>query len=307
MSSVFTRDLLRRHAAARYWPVWLGLGAMKLMAALPHRLQLALGRGLGRLYGRLDRHRRHVVATNLRLCFPALDEAARARLARAHFEALGMGIFEVASGYWAPRARLAALGEVCGLEHFDAAAARGRGIILMTGHFTTLEIGAGLLALHRSFHPMQRRNENALFNEVMSAERARRTGGACIDRGDLRGMLRVLRRNGAVWYAPDQDYGAQGTVFVPFFGVAARTITATSRLARMSGAAVLPYWPERLADGRYRVHILPMLEDFPSADETADAARINRLIEDWARCVPEQYYWVHRRFKGRPAGEPPVY
>lgn len=307
MSSVFTRDLLRRHAAVRYWPVWLGLGAMKLMAALPHRLQLALGCGLGRLYGRLDRHRRHVVATNLRLCFPALDAAARTRLARAHFEALGMGIFEVASGYWAPRARLARLGEVRGLEHFDAAAARGRGIILLTGHFTTLEIGGGLLALHRPYHPMYRPNANALFNEVMNTERARRTGGVSLDRRDLRGVLRALKRNGAIWYAPDQDYGAQGTVFVPFFGIPANTITATSRLARLSGAAVLPYWPERRVDGSYCVHVLPMLEDFPSGDDTADAARINALIEGWARAVPEQYYWVHRRFKNRPPGEAPVY
>lgn len=307
MSSVFTRDLFRRYAGPRYWPVWLGLGAMRLMAALPHRLQLALGRRLGRLYQCVGRHRRHVAETNLRLCFPQLDEPARARLLRAHFEALGMGIFEVASGYWAPRARLAQISEARGLEHYDAAAARGRGIILLSGHFTTLEMGGGLMGMHRPYHPMYRPNTNALYNEVMNTERTRRTGGASLNRRDLRGVLRALKANGAVWYAPDQDYGAQGTVFVPFFGIPANTITATSRLARLSGAAVLPYWPERRADGSYCVHVLPMLENFPSGDDTADAARINALIEGWARAVPEQYYWVHRRFKNRPPGEPPVY
>ena len=307
MLSVSVRDLLHRYPGPRYWPVWLGLGVMKLMSALPHRVQLRIGSALGRALGVLARHRRHVAAVNLHRCFPELDATARARLLRAHLAATGIGLFETATCYWAPDAAIAALGVVEGLEHYDAARARGRGVILLSAHFTTFEIGAALLARQRPFHPMYRPNRNPLFNAVMCGARERRSGCTGLQRKDLRGLLRALRRNEAVWYAPDQDYGAKGTVYVPFFGVPARTITATSRLARMSGAAVLPYWPERLADGRYRVHILPMLEDFPSADETADAARINRLIEDWARCVPEQYYWVHRRFKGRPAGEPPVY
>lgn len=307
MLSESVRDLLRLYPGPRYWPVWIGLGLMKLMSALPHRVQLHLGATIGRALGVLARHRRHVAAVNLRRCFPELDPAARARLLQAHLAATGIGLFETATCYWAPDAAIAALGEVEGLEHYDAALARGRGIILLSAHFTTFEIGAALLARLRPFHPLYRPNRNPLFNAVMCGSRERRSGCTGLERKDLRGLLRALRRNEAVWYAPDQDYGAQGTVFVPFFGVPARTITATSRLARMSGAAVVPYYPVRRPDGRYRVRVLPALENFPGGDATADAARINALIEGWAREAPEQYLWVHRRFKGRPAGEPAFY
>ena len=144
---------------------------------------------------------------------------------------------------------------------------------------------------------------------IFSPGARERTGAKLVpaDGTGVRALHRALRSGEVAGILPDQDPGRGSGVFVPFFGVPARTITATSRLARMSGAAVVPYYPVRRPDGRYRVRVLPALENFPGEDATADAARINALIEGWAREAPEQYLWVHRRFKGRPAGEPAFY
>jgi KDO2-lipid IV(A) lauroyltransferase len=281
---------------------------MRLMASLPFRWQLAVGRSIGRLSGRLATHRRHIAWVNLSLCFPEQPAKARERLLREHFAALGMGVFETAMAWWASDDKLRGLAEITGLEHLERATARGKGVILMTGHFTTLELGARIITWYQSFHAMYRPHKNLLYETVMREARERRSRLAPLARRDIRGMLKSLKQGHAVWYAPDQNYGATQAVFVPFFGIPTLTITATSRLARMSGAMVLPYFPERLpGKSGYRVTILPPLEDFPSTNPEADALRINQLIEGWICRVPEQYLWVHRRFKSRPSGYSKVY
>ena len=284
----------------RHWPLLVGLTALRALTRLPLRWQLALGRRLGRLAGCLARRRRRIAATNIGLCFPQLDAAARQRLVDAQFEALGMGVLETATAWWASDAQLAECCDVQGWQHLDAARATGRGILLLTGHFTTLELGARFLVRRQQFHAMYRRHRNPLYEQVMHRLREQHSGLPPLARGDLRGVLRALRAGRAVWYAPDQHVGrSKQTVDVPFFGVPARTITATSRLARAGNALVVPYFPQRLANGRYRLTILPPLQDFPSTDETADTARINALIESAVRQVPEQYLWVHRRFRSK--------
>jgi KDO2-lipid IV(A) lauroyltransferase len=293
--------LWRRFAAPRHWPVWLGFNTMKLVAALPYAWQAALGRAAGRLFGLLARYRGHIAAVNLGLCFPELSDAERRQLLRDHFAALGVGAFETALAWWGTNEQIRPLGEVNGIEHLDAALARGRGVILLTAHFVHLELGARFITLHRPFHAMYRPHRNPLFDAIMRRERERRSRLPPIDRVDIRSLLRGLKQGHAVWYAPDQNYGPRNSVLAPFFGVPALTVTATSRLARMTGAAVVPYLPERLPDnGGFRVTVLPALDNFPSDDAAADALRINRLIEDWVRRAPEQYLWVHRRFKKGP-------
>ena len=195
-----------------------------------------------------------------------------------------------------------------GREHLDAALARGRGALLLSGHFTTLEIGAARLGLDAPVDGVYRPHADPSM-ERASRDGRQRFGGLLLDRADVRGMLRRLRSNRAVWYAPDQDPGPRHGVFAPFFGRPAATLTATARLARASGAPVLPFRVEREARrprlaGRDRAGALA---DFPSGDAIADAARINEVIERWARASPEQYLWVHRRFKTRPPGEPDLY
>ena len=292
--------------APRHWPTWLLLGLGRGAALLPWRLQSQLGSGLGRALYHLARRRRRIARINLELCFPDLDANSRTDLLHRHFRALGQGVIETAVSWWTPARRLAGRSRIEGLEHLQAALARGRGVILLSAHFTTLEIAGRLLALHAPFHVLYRSHKNPVFERVMRRARERHFERA-IAREDLRGMLASLKANMPVWYAPDQDYGREKSVFVPFFGVPAATITATSRLAAASGAAVVPFFPQRLAAGRYVLRLLPALEDFPGETPEADAARLNRLLEDAIRSAPEQYLWVHRRFKTRPAGTAGVY
>ena len=291
--------------APSYWPTWLGLGLLRLICLLPIPWIIVLGEGLGALAGRLARSRRDVVRVNLALCFPRLSTSERERLTNQHFKSLGVGLFEAGLAWWASDARLARRLTVEGLEHLDAALARG-GVLLLTGHFTTLELGARMAAMQRPFHPMYRPLNNALVDVLTSRWRSRRAGVPAIPKDDLRGLVRALREGRAIWYAPDQTLDRRHSVWAPFFGVPTQTITATARLAAMGRCKVVPYFPER--DGsRYRLRFLPALENFPGADEIADATRVNRLIEAGIGHAPAQYFWVHKRFKTRPPGEPDVY
>lgn len=295
-----------RFLAPRYWPTWLGIGVLRALTFLPVPLLVRLGEGIGWLTGRLWQKRRYVVRVNLKLCFPQLDGAALEQAVDEHFKALGAGIFEACLAWWASDLRLRRHGEVVGLEHLDAAMAGGTGVLLLTGHFTTLELGARFVSMHRDFHAMYRPINNELIDYFMHHWRGARAGLPALPREDLRALVKALRQGRAIWYGPDQTLDFRHSVFVPFFGVPALTITATSRLAQMGRAKVVPYFPQRI-NGRYRVTFLPALEDFPGADETADAARINQAIEQGVRMAPAQYFWVHRRFKWRPQGEKDVY
>ena len=297
--------------APRHWPTWIGLGLLRATsAALPVATQLALGAWLGRVSLPFAQRRRDIAAINIDLCFPALPPADRQTLLRRHFESVGMGIFEFCLGWWAREDSLRHLARLEGLEHLVAAFARGKGVILLSAHFTTLELGGRFLAMNAGGMPlntMYRRSDNPVVERGLR-ERRRRYFGEPIARDDVRAMVRALRKNEAVWYAFDQNYRRRYSVFAPFFGIPASTNTATSRLAEATGAAVVPFVTFRLPDCRgYVQHLEPALEGFPSGDPQADAARLNAIIERWVREAPEQYLWSHRRFKTRPAGEARLY
>ena len=293
--------------AIHYWPTWAGLGLLWCLSRLPYAWQLGIGRQLGRLLRRFGRRREHIAAVNLALCFPELSAEARNQVITELFDSIGIGVLEMAMSWWAPDSKLQPLSDIQGLEHLQAALQQGKGVILLSGHFTTLEIGGRLLAQNTPFHVMYREHKNAAFETVMQAARVRNFGRA-IPRGDLRGMLNSLKDNIPVWYAPDQDYGAAQSVFVPFFGIPAASITATSRLARISRAPVVPFFQTRLPGTHgYRLTLYPALENFPGTSIEADTRRINTLLEDRIREQPGQYLWVHRRFKNRPPGEPGIY
>jgi len=280
---------------------------MRVAAVLPYPAQRALGATLGMVLWPLPFPQKRVARINLELCFPDLSPKERSRLLRRHYRALGMGVVELAVSWWGSERRLAGLGRVDGLEHLQAALARGKGVLLLSAHFTTLEMGGRLLARHTPFAVMYRDQKNRLFDAVMLRGR-QRNFHAAVHRNDVRGLLRCLKQNLPVWYAPDQNFAGLQSVFAPFCGIAAATSSATARLARTSGAAVVPFFQERLPGLQgYRLRILPALEDFPGEDLVAATARVNALIEDQVRRVPEQYFWVHRRFKTRPATEPGYY
>lgn len=293
-----------------YWPLWLGVGMLWLCSQLPFAVQSAIGRTLGRVFFHLTARRRHIAEVNLRLCFPELSPAQHETLLRDHFEALGLGLMEVGVAWWAPCKRLRRVGKVIGAEHVAAALAQGRGVMLLGAHYTTLEISAALLSCLSDvrFSVVYRRHENPLVEYLFQRQRIRSAEEA-IARDNMKGMIRSLRAGQIVWFAPDQNYGHKNSVFSPFFGVPAATNTAASRLARLTDAVVIPFASRRrtgaLAD--YEVEFLAPPEHFPSEDVQQDTDCMNRILEAQVKRAPEQYLWIHRRFKDRPPGERSVY
>jgi len=280
---------------------------MRLVTRLPFSWQMVAGSLIGRLAYHLARSRRHIAEVNIRLCFTNLDANQADALVKAHFLSVGKGIVETALCWWGRESPLQKKRILLGGEHLQHGLQHGKGVILLSAHFTTLELGGRLLALDTRFHVLYRQHKNPLFETVMHRARKRRFEKA-IAHDNTRALLASLKDNMPVWYAPDQNHAGPQSVFVPFFGVPASTLAATNRLAKVSGAAVVPFFQMRLPGNQgYLLLLCPALTDFPGNDPETDAARINRLLEDVIREMPEQYLWLHRRFKTRPAGEPYPY
>ena len=292
---------LTRFLGPRFWPTWSGLILLRLLITLPLSIQLWLGRRLGEILFYLLPRRRFYAARNLELCFPEFDRAARGKVLKNSFRNVGMSVFETAMAWWASDRRMRGLYEIDGFNEIDTALDQGHGVILLTAHFTNLDICGRMLNIAGlSYDAMYRQHNNPLLEEIMrrGRERCARTA---IAKRDLRGIMKSLRENRPVWYAPDHRSRGSMSAVVPFFGVPAVTSTATSSITRSSKAPVVPFLSTR--DGNkpfYRLKILPALDDFPSDDMLADTLRINRAIESWIRECPSQYYWVHRRFRDRP-------
>ncbi len=282
-------------------------GLMWLQARLPLRLQPVLGRLWGGLLWRIGGRRKRIAERNLALCFPERTPEQRAELLRAHFHSLGMSMVELPLAWFGSYRRLPRLGRVEGLERVQQLQAEGQGVLLVAGHFTCLEIAGCLLGQHLDFDGMYRAHKNPHFDRLQKASRLRFTGHM-YPRDQVRTVIRALKAGRTVWYAPDQDYGRKNSVFVPFFGVPACTLTATHKLAKLAGAKVVMMETLRSDQPwRYDIRLSEPLADFPSADEHADTARISARIENMVRKAPAQYLWVHRRFKTRPEGEPALY
>jgi KDO2-lipid IV(A) lauroyltransferase len=270
---------------------------------LPLRLLAALGSVLGRALYRLGRRRRRVALVNLALCFPELSPQARAEIARRHFVALARSILERGILWWSSAESVRRLVRVEGEEHWRAVAHKP--IIVLCPHFVGFEMGGIRIHIDRPMATMYSRQSDSVLDSVLLQGRTRFNEARVYSRQDgIRPVVKTLREGMPLFYLPDMDFGARDAVFVPFFGVQAATITALSRLAAISGAAVLPCITRQLpgAEG-YVARLYPAWADFPGADAAADARRMNAFIEERVREMPEQYYWVHKRFKTRPPGE----
>ncbi|MGI9237909.1 MAG: LpxL/LpxP family Kdo(2)-lipid IV(A) lauroyl/palmitoleoyl acyltransferase [Woeseiaceae bacterium] len=301
------RKPLSSYWSPRYWPIWIGMAVLRLICLLPHRAALAAGRALGRLAHAVGGSRRAVARRNLELCFPELTPAERDALAYDHFKALGMFVIEMGLGRWATDRHLNSITRLTGIEHVHEALKSGKGVILLSAHFTTLEIMGRVLALNMPpFDAVFRRNRSEFMTELQRTGRER-SAESTIEKRDIKRMVKSLRANRAVWYAPDQSYNRKGSEVIPFFSIPTMHTTATSTLARLGKAAVVPFFPRRLGDSTYELTLFPAFENFPSDDPVADTRRYIDLLEQHVKSCPEQYFWVHRKFKDLPDGYPDYY
>ena len=302
-----SRKPLYRYLSPATWPTWIGMGLLRVVCWLPHRVALAVGRLLGKLAHAVGGKRRAIVRRNIELCFPEQDAGQHRQLTRRHFEALGMSMIEMGLGRWASDNHLTSITTIEGVNHVLDAINAGKGVILLSAHFTTLEISGRVLKLNiPPFDAVYRKNRDEFTTEMLRSGRER-SAAATIEKRDIKKMVRSLREGRIVWYAPDQSYNRKGSEVINFFGVPSMHTTATSTLARLGDAVTIPYFPSRSEDGRYHLQILPPFEDFPSGDPVADTYRYVEVLEQHIQKYPEQYFWVHRKFKNLPEEYPDYY
>lgn len=277
------------------------------MARLPQKALLRLAKLFAFLLSPLLARRRRIAAINLALCYPELSPAERQALLRANQVATVMGALELLRAWYAPSSALVGAAHIEGLAHLQSALASGRGVLLFTGHFTHTELAVRLLseALGRPVRVVIRRHNSPCVEAAFDQARAR-VFGPTLAKKDVRGLLRTLQAGAAVVYSADQNFTYQHA-FVPFFGVSAATLTSTAELARRANARMLPFWFYRDDDGRYRLRIEPAWSEWNDASPEQSAAIYMRELEAVVRQHPEQYLWVHRRFKTRPPGAPAIY
>jgi KDO2-lipid IV(A) lauroyltransferase len=301
------RRPLHHYWHPKYWPTWVGLGLLRLSCLLPLNWQIGIGKSIGRLAHRIGAERRAITRRNIELSFPELTEAERNKLAREHFEALGASLMEMALARWASDRKLREIATVEGVEHIQQTLDEGFGVILLSAHFTTLEVTGRAFSLQSPpFDAVFRRFRSDFTTELLSGTR-KKSAREVIEKNDIKSMVRSLRDGVPVWYAPDQSYHLKQSALIPFFGVPAMTNIATTTLAKLGRAKAIPFLPRRLPEGGYELRILPPIEGLPSDNPIEDTSKYVAIIEAHIRQCPEQYYWVHRKFKNRPDSLPDVY
>ena len=278
-----------------------------LLHFLPLPLLALIARGLGATLFALGRERRRVARINLRLCFPELSDDERERMLRAHFRVFAQSLLDRGILWWSSRRRLDRLVRIEDLEHWEAV--RQRPVVWLAPHFVGLDMGGVRLAADHPGVSMYSRQKSPAIDRLLLHARTRFSPSLLVSRQEgLKPVVRAMKRGLPFYYLPDMDFGPRDAEFVPFFGVPAATITALPRLVKLTGAAVVPAVTRQLPGGKgYVVRLYPAWEEFPSGDDRADALRMNRFIEDRVKEMPEQYYWLHKRFKTRPPGEPSFY
>lgn len=287
--------------------VRLGLTLMWLLHFLPLRLLAVIGEWFGMALYWLGRERRRVARINLRACFPGMADDEREKLVRRHFRAFGRSILERGILWWSRAERIKRLVRIEGWENL--APHLGKPLILMVPHFVGLDVGWTRLTLERQLASIYSKQKNPVFNQALLRGRLRFNMPRLLSRQEgIRPIVKAVRDSLPLYYLPDMDYGPRDALFVPFFGVAAATITGLPRLANMTDARVVPCIVRQLPGGQgYEVRFYPAWENYPSENIEADTRRMNAFIEERVREMPEQYFWLHKRFKTRPPGEPVIY
>lgn len=304
MPSAFDKSLLH----PRNWGTWFGLAILWSLVQLPYPLLHRIGTRAGKLSRRFLKRREQIARRNLELCFPDMSAEAREKLIEQNFMSLGMGLIETGMAWFWSDERVRKWFDVEGLDNLEKAMSAGKGVMAVGVHFISLELGGRTMGICRPMMATYRPHNSPLMEWVQTRGRLR-SNKAMIDRRNLSGLVHALKAGEAVWFAPDQDYGPKGSVFAPFFSVPqAATTNGTYVLSRLSGAKMLTISMVRKANGKgYTLYIGDTLDDYPVEDKQEAAAYINRVIEKEILRAPEQYLWVHRRFKTRPLGEASLY
>lgn len=301
-------NMERPSFAPRNWTGWITVALIWVIGRLPQRVGLALSTPLGWLIYRLAKRRRQIAERNIERCFPELSVQARDKMVRNHFRSVARMLFETAWTWTSSDKRLNRWGHAEGAEYVEQELEKGQGVLMITAHSTCLELGGwfGVKAVPKPW-AVYRPLRNPVVEWFSIRSRARYLDGT-IAKSVFRSMIRFLRDGGLLWYAPDQDFGPKRSLFAPFFGIEAATLGAIVLLVEKSGCSVVPMFPAFDEKKRqYVAKFQPALQDFPSGDAVADLARINAIMEAHIRKWPDQYWWMHRRFKTRPEGEPPFY
>ena len=290
-----------------FWPVWLLVGFMWLVARLPLTGLFFVGKIIGVLGFHLARSRRHIAEVNIAKCFPELSDAQRLQLVRANFRHTGIGAVEIALPWLNPKRDLSNHYRVEGLEHLRDAQAQERGVVLIGAHYTTIDVTSQFLAGLEFVDVMYRRNKHPVWEWLQTRGRRHFFDGV-VERSDMRQIIKRLKAGRAMWYAADQDYGRKHSVFAAFFNIPTATITVSSRLAERNQSPTLMLHQLRdIENQTWTLRFSPVLAGFGLGDQESDAAQLNRILEQSVREVPDQYLWVHRRFKTRPDGEDSFY
>ncbi len=284
-----------------------GVFLLWLMHFLPFRVLVWIGNALGLLLFVFANERRRIGEINLKLCFPGMSEAERSKLLREHFKMFTRGLIERSILWWSNAERISGLIRVEGVEHFVAI--KNQPSILLTPHFVGMDAGGQWIAQHTDTVCMYANQKNVYMTELLLQKRARFRSQHLYSRQQgLRPILKGMKQGLPFIYPPDQDQGVKDGAFIPFFDVPAATMTSVPRIAQMTGAKVVPSITRVLPGAQgYILTFYPVWDNFPSGDDIADARRMNAFIEDRVREMPEQYFWLHKRFKTRPSGEESFY
>ena len=289
----------------KFYPTWILVFLMKISTRIPFKVQLKIGRLIGRLMFVFSCHLKKVAEKNLGLCFPEKNKQQITFLLKKNFEEMGISIFETANAYFADNSKISKRLVIKNDKYLQDAIQDGKSIILLASHFLSLMLGSRALLLNYSIANIYRPQNNQLFDEVMRRGFVD-NGAIMIKNSDTRSMLKAIKSKTPIWYAPDQDLGPKNTIFAPFFNITTATVSATSRLAQNSNTVVIPYHFNRQKD-KYIMEFLKPLRYYPTKDPIKDASKTNAILEKQILKYPDQYLWIHKRFKTRPDGEASYY
>lgn len=296
----------RTFLSPKYWPLWILQLFFLIACRLPYRFQLAIGKALGNLAHLLCTRWRRIAKINIKLCFPKLSNEQQNVLVKRHFENLGMSFMETGMAWWLPFEKFPPC-HFEGFENYLDAAKQNKGVLLLGPHFTTIDVLGRIISQNYELHVVARHQNNPMVDALL-----KRTRNAkhlkLIDRKNIRAMIKTLQNKGNLWYAPDQDYGQKHSVFAAFFNIPTATITVPSKIIKHSQSPVVCVAYYRLENAQgFKLVFYPALKNFPSENEIDDARQINHFVETAIREYPEQYLWIHRRFKTRPEGQQNFY